>query len=247
MPPAGRCISAPRENELMGTPESPIIPYADDEPLLEAVRGDGQGRIRVYRPVATAVVLGKGSDPTRELHLEKCLADQVPLFRRRGGGCAVVLDPGNVIVSVAVPATGINNTHRIFDSLTSWLVECLRSLGYDSVCHGGKSDIVLNDRKIGGSCVYQAKGLLYYSATLLVAPNIDDIERYLQHPPREPAYRRRRSHADFLSGLAPGAPAEDVTQFARKLYGHLDHGGLSLPGIPGEFISPTLEEAMPPV
>jgi lipoate-protein ligase A len=229
----------------MSTPELPIIPYADDEPLLEAVRGDGRSRIRVYQPTDLAVVLGQGSDPTRELNLAHCLADRIPIMRRRGGGCAVVIDPGNVIVSVAVQTTGINNTHRIFDLLTSWLVEGMQSLGYDSVYHDGKSDLVLANRKIGGSCVYQAKGLLYYSATLLVAPHIDDIERYLQHPPREPAYRRGRSHADFLSGLIPSALAGDVAQFARKLSGYIDHGGLLLPEISDEFMPLSLKEVMP--
>jgi lipoate-protein ligase A len=225
--------------------ELPITSYQYDEPLLAAVKQDGGPRLSIYQPTNLAVVLGKGSDPGCELRLDRCLADRVPILRRRGGGCAVVIDPGNVIVSVAVQTTGINNTHRIFDSLTFWLVARLRSLGYNSLYHDGKSDIVLDDRKIGGSCVYQAKGLLYYSATLLVAPNIDNIERYLQHPPREPAYRRGRAHADFLSGLTPGAPAEDVADFARKLSGHLYHRRLPLPDNPDQFFPLSIKEVVP--
>ena len=58
--------------------------YAYDNDLLEAVRSDGKPRVRVYRLAGTAVVLGAGSRPEVELHLEACLADGVPVLRRRG-------------------------------------------------------------------------------------------------------------------------------------------------------------------
>ena len=77
-----------------------FLPYAYDDDLISATRRDGQARVRVYRLGDTAVVLGAGSDANGELNLEACVADGVPILKRRGGGCAVVIDPGNVIVSV---------------------------------------------------------------------------------------------------------------------------------------------------
>jgi lipoate-protein ligase A len=63
------------------------------------------------------------------------------------------------------------------------------------------SDLALEDRKIAGACIYRARGLLFYTVSLLVQPQIGLMERYLQHPPREPAYRQGRRHAEFVTSL----------------------------------------------
>jgi len=206
----------------------PIAPYDADELLLEAVQRTSRVSVNIYQPSDTMVVLGKGSDPLSELHVDHCLADQVPLAGRRGGGCAVVLDPGNVIVSVALPIPGINHTHRYFDFLTERLVRTLNAMGYGPIYRDGKSDLVLQNRKIGGSCVYRTKGLLYYSSTILVAPDIHKIERYLQYPPREPAYRGGRSHAEFIGSLVSKGTTAHAARLVRELTEYVQHDDLSL-------------------
>ena len=60
--------------------------YDLDEHLLDRTREEGRPHLNIYRHPGTAVVLGRGSDEERELHLERCLEDGVPLLRRRGGG-----------------------------------------------------------------------------------------------------------------------------------------------------------------
>ena len=63
------------------------------------------------------------------------------------------------------------------------------------------SDLVLGQRKIGGACIYRSGALVHYSTTLLVEPQVELMERYLLHPPREPEYRQGRSHAEFVTNL----------------------------------------------
>lgn len=177
-----------------------IQPYERDEDLLSAARADGRARARVYRFPAAAVVLGRGSRPEEELHLDRLRADRVPLLRRRGGGCAVVLDPGNVIVSVTVPAPGLRLAGH-FASLSEWLIRGLTASGAPGVIRRGTSDLAVGDRKIGGACIYRTRDLLFYTVSLLVEPEIALMARYLAHPPREPAYRRGRRHAEFVTRL----------------------------------------------
>jgi len=177
--------------------------YARDEDLVAATLADGQARHRLYRHPDVAVVLGSGSKPERELHLQACEADGVQLLRRRGGGCAVVLDPGNLVLSAALAVQGIGDNRRHFRRLGDWLVDGLQRLGL-SVQQGGISDLVLDGRKVGGSCIYRTRGLLFYSTTLLLDPDVDRMERYLQHPPREPDYRQGRTHREFVGRLPVG-------------------------------------------
>lgn len=180
--------------------------YDLDDPLIEATAADLRSRHRIYRPDGVRVVLGRGSRPEKELNIEACLEDQVTVLRRHGGGCSVVLDPGNVIVSAVLPVTGFAGNPGHFARLTRWLTDGLEQAGVSGVRQRGISDLALGERKIGGACIYRSRELLFYSVTLLVEPDTGLMERYLAHPPREPDYRRGRPHETFVSSLAAEFP-----------------------------------------
>ncbi len=207
---------------MTGTAEPDLPGYDLDEDLLEATLADGQARTRVIAYPETAVVIGRGGKCDIELHRDRIEADGVPLLRRRGGGCAVVLDPGNAIVSVALPTPGTTGITEGFERISQWLINALASLGVPGVEKKGTSDLVLANRKIGGSCIYRRLNLLYYSTTLLVAPDPELAERYLKHPPREPEYRASRTHREFMGSLREALGHEDVPQFAADLRAMLD-------------------------
>lgn len=201
-----------------------IRPYTFDRGLLDRVKQTGTPEFRVYPFPFRAVVAGRGSDLSREIHLDRCLADNIPIFRRPGGGCSVFLDPGNLIVSIALPAKGFGGIQALFDKSNQWLINGFSALGLTRVYQDGISDLVLDNRKIGGTCLYRTKGFAYYSASLLVNPDLDRMDTYLPHPPREPAYRRGRSHNAFLVGLTQYIPNITPGELTRGLSQHLDLG-----------------------
>ncbi len=176
-------------------------PYCQDDDLVASVQNDGLTRVSIYCPTSICVVLGTGSSPETELHIDACQADGVDIFRRRGGGCAVVLDPGNVIVSVAAVGLPFGQHRQQFNILTNWLIAGLEHIGYPGIVPEGICDLALNDRKVGGACLYRSRDLLYYSISLLVNPDLNLAMRYLRHPPREPEYRRGRVHDDFMGSI----------------------------------------------
>lgn len=112
-----------------------------------------------------------------------------------------MIDPGNVIVSVTEALEGLSGFRAAFRRRTEWLIEGLTHAGVPGVRWDGISDLVLEDRKVSGSCVFRSLGLVFYTATLLVEPDLDLVDRYLAHPPREPEYRRGRSHRAFMGRL----------------------------------------------
>jgi lipoate-protein ligase A len=182
--------------------------YDRDEALIQAARGGAGPQLDIRRVERTMVVLGRSSRVDRELHLERCRSDGVPVFRRRGGGCAVVLDPGNLVISLATPVPGFGHIDRLWRGLCAWMVAGLERAGVPGVYQDGISDLVLADRKIGGAAMYRARGLVYYSTTLLLAPRVELMARYLPHPPREPDYRRGRAHEDFVGALGDAPEME---------------------------------------
>jgi len=179
----------------------PELEYRFDADLLSRVPTSGVSQVRVYRFPETAVVLGRGSRADRDLVLPAVLADRVPVYRRMGGGCPVVLDRGNVIVSMALPAPGIGRVRELTALATEALVAALARVGYEGLSTAGVCDIVRGDRKVCGACSYRARGIYFYSASLLVAPDLSLLDRYLRHPPREPDYRCGRAHQDFVEAL----------------------------------------------
>ncbi len=200
--------------------------HHDDEQLA-AVRDGAGPQVAVYRIPETVVVVGSGSDPAREVHLAQCSADRVAVLRRRGGGCAVVLDPGNVIVSIALPVEGLGGIHHHFRWISAWIAAELEGLGIAGVRREGVSDLAIDGRKFGGSCIHRSKDLLHYGLTLLVDGDVSRIERYLPHPPREPAYRRGRPHRAFVRPLAEHPGGWDAVRLERALRGRLTPGRLA--------------------
>lgn len=179
-----------------------ILPYTREDELVGQARATGRALCRVYRPQETCVVLGRGGSEERELHRAAIDADGVPVYRRPGGGGAVVLDRGNLVVALALPLPGLGAVTAAFRLASDLVIDALTACGVPGVEQRGVSDLVLGDRKLGGSCLRRERGLAHYATTLLVDPRLDLLDRYLQHPPREPEYRRRRPHSDFVTTLS---------------------------------------------
>ena len=179
----------------------PTIPYDLDDEMLTRTRDDGWPRVRVYEPEEVAVVIGRGGRQKLELNTAKISTDGVTLYKRPGGGCSVVLDPGNLIISVVAPLPGVGGIKSAFAAISDWLITALSVCDVPGVKQRGVSDLAIGKRKIGGACMYRTKGLLYYSATLLLDPDVDLVDRYLLYPPREPDYRAGRSHRQFMGSL----------------------------------------------
>lgn len=198
--------------------------YTLDDDLITAVKRTGQPHVNAYRFPCTAIVVGRGSRLHTELNVKAVEADNVPVLKRRGGGCSVVLDTGNVIVSCAFPIPGLGGTKRAFSRLSSMVIDALSKSGAHGVRRVGVSDLVLGDRKIGGACIYRSLGLLYYSTTLLYKPNLDLVNRYLRHPPREPDYRAGRRHDLFMGSLSETGKLGTIDQFAATICDTLQSG-----------------------
>lgn len=205
-------MSSTRDDDKLG-----IIHYDANRSILDETKRDGQPRMRIYGVDETCIVLGRGSDPYTEVHIDRAKMDGIPLYRRPGGGCSVVLDPGNLVVAATLPVEGLGETKKWFNRCTQWMIDGLRDVGIEGVDTDGVSDLVIGDKKIAGSAVYRTKDVLYYAVTILVNADLSLIDTYLPHPPREPEYRAGRSHLDFVVSLDEAAGVKKVEDLQEKL------------------------------
>jgi len=176
----------------------------DEALLLECEAGDPHSELlRLWEPTAPMVVLGRSSVAQREVNLEACRRDGVPVLRRQSGGCAVLSAPGCLMYAVVLSYArrpelrAIHNAHRhVLDRLAMIVGRCVPGL-----TRAGISDLVLGDRKVSGNSLRCQRTHLLYHGTLLYDMPLDLVERYLNAPPREPDYRGGRGHVDFLTHL----------------------------------------------
>jgi lipoate-protein ligase A len=69
------------------------------------------------------------------------------------------------------------------------------------IARRGISDLAIGERKFSGNSLRIKRTHLLYHGTLLYDFPLSAISRYLIEPPRQPDYRRRRSHDAFVVNL----------------------------------------------
>lgn len=178
---------------------------AVDEALLEqAERGEQASEIlRTWEPQVTAIILGRSSRVQDEVNATLAEDDRVPILRRASGGASVVVAPGCLAYSLLLSYQSrpelrmIDVLHRF---VTEKMVAALLPLE-SRIRAAGTCDLVLDDCKVSGNSVRCRRDWLLYHGTLLIDMDLSVIDRYLQHPPREPDYRKRRPHGQFTANL----------------------------------------------
>lgn len=208
-----------------------------DEDLLDRVEGGSAWCHRVWEAHRVAVVLGRGAVAEREVRLEACEADRVPVLRRRGGGGAVVLGEGCVVVSLGAVVDRELEVGRYLNAVAEFLAQALGRLTGLPLVRLGTGDVCLGDRKVLGSSLFRRKKILFYQASLLHSLDLSLVERYLAHPPKEPEYRRGRQHLDFLTTLKAAGVAASADELCRGLDRELADASSSPPwGRPAESL-----------
>lgn len=197
-------------------------PYPGDPKCLDRFRKGQQPFFQVEADPPVAIVLGCGTPATPDVNLANCLDDSVPVYRRRGGGGAVMLGPGVLVISGCFPAVPgrwpDDWSARLAAAVGAALTAFARPDevavdGGPALVTRGLGDLCLPgepERKVLGSSLYLPKGLVLYQASLLCRADLSLLSRYLGPPSREPAYRRGRAHDNFVTNLPWPVAAADL-------------------------------------
>ncbi len=191
---------------------------AIEDAILElAERGEWQAEyLRVWRAEEYFAVIGRGSKYADEVNVCVCEEAGIPVFRRISGGAAIVAGPGCLLYAVMLslkkrPALAmVDVTH---DFVMQQMVAALKPLAPE-LTYAGTCDLVVNGRKVSGNSLRVRRDWLLYHGTLLLDMDLQKIDRYLNHPPREPEYRQNRRHHEFVANL--GCSEAEATARLKK-------------------------------
>lgn len=176
-----------------------------DEALLDTAEETTEPAevLRYWESARPLVVLGRSSKAAEEANLEACRADGVPVLRRCSGGAAIVAGPGCLMYAVVLSyelhpeLRALDLAHRF---VLSRLREALLPLASD-VQFRGTSDLAVGDYKFSGNSLRCKRNHLLYHGTLLYDFDLTLLGKYLGTAPRQPAYRKGRTHCQFVMNI----------------------------------------------
>ena len=173
----------------------------DEALLLQAEAGDAGEVLRLWEWPSLAVVLGSGGKRIEDVDVEACRACGVPVLRRSSGGGTVLLGTGCLCYSLVL-ACGRHEALGEVRSSYEWILgRVIEGLGVPGVEQAGISDLVLAGRKFSGNAQQRKRLHLLHHGTILYDMDLAGVSRYLRQPARQPDYRDRREHGDFMRNL----------------------------------------------
>lgn len=184
---------------------TPAENLALDEALLEVAETGTEPRevLRLWESPQHAVVLGRSSDPQVEVNLDACRRRAIPVLRRGSGGATVMIGPGCLMYAVVLSYQR-HPALRMIEAAHRFVLERLKCSIADQVpdvAISGTSDLTLNLRKFSGNSLKCRQRHLLYHGTIMVDFAAHLLTECLGTPPRQPSYRERRSHQEFVANL----------------------------------------------
>jgi lipoate---protein ligase len=176
-----------------------------DEALLEAAEESDQLAevLRFWESDCPVLVLGRSSKAAEEAQLAACQADGISVLRRCSGGAAILAGPGCLMYGVVLSyehhpeLRALDLAHRF---VLSRLREALQPL-VPGVQIRGTSDLAVDDLKFSGNSLRCKRNHLLYHGTLLYDFDLSLLGKYLGTAPRQPSYRKGRTHRQFVTNL----------------------------------------------
>jgi lipoate-protein ligase A len=207
----------------LSTPEENL---ACDEALLEqAEEQGGPALLRFWEPAQPFVVLGYANRVQQEVDLDVCRERKVPVLRRCSGGGTVLQAPGCLNYSLLLPVSESGSLATI-PSTNVFVMErharVLTGLLGEAVTVEGITDLAVGLRKCSGNAQRRRQGWLLFHGTFLFGFDPALVMALLRSPPRQPSYRRRREHTEFMMSLP--LPAGQVKEALAAAW---DAGGTS--------------------
>ncbi len=157
----------------------------------------------IYEPQDYNIILGRSRTLSEDVFEEKCMEDNVKVWKRISGGGTVLLAPGMFVWDMIIPTKfQILNQNKWFKLFSQWVISILELYGIKKIEVKGVSDLTIDNRKISGTSLFIGKNKVLYHGTLLLDIDTKLFDKYLKYPDVTPEYRKGRAHSEFVTTLS---------------------------------------------
>lgn len=205
---------------------------AMDDSAARSAAAAGLHLLRFWWGGPPAVVTGSSEKPEKVVDAEACARLGVDILKRSTGGGTVLQTADVLNYSLITPAPKSLDPKPLFRPGLDLICAILAAFGVVGA-PAGTSDVAVGNRKISGNAQARRWKAVLVHGTLLVNFDHDLADAVLKYPLREPAYRRARSHRDFLITLRALGVKADRTAIehaaldaAREVFREVEHPGV---------------------
>lgn len=181
----------------------PASNLALDEILLEEAESNLRGEtLRIWESLTYFVVLGISSHYKDEVNVSACERDGISVLRRKSGGATVLQGPGCLNFALILQTSEKSGIRSDTQKVMKKNCEAANKWGlHGKIEIQGISDLTWNAKKFSGNAMRRGRNYQLFHGTFLYNFNLEKISEYLGHPCREPEYRQKRKHIDFLNNI----------------------------------------------
>ena len=158
--------------------------------------------LRFWEVPYYCIILGRSNAVDVEVLKEKASLENVDITTRSSGGGTVVLGPGCLCYSLFIPTslTEYNSISKTNKFVMNELKNALEN-EMENIHVKGVTDLCFGDKKFSGNAQRRLKYNILFHGTFLYNFNLKLISNLLQHPSKEPHYRLKRSHENFVTNI----------------------------------------------
>lgn len=205
--------------------------------VAHAMTAETPDTITLCSPTSPYVSVGFHQDAAREVDIDYCRANGIPVVRREVGGGAVYLDNGQlfwhtIFHKSRVPAT----IEEVYSRFLAGPVAAYRAMGIEAV-HRPVNDIQVHGRKIGGTGAAEIGAAMVVAGSLIFDFNYELMAQVLKVPSekfRDKVYQSLQAYLSTIRReLGARAPSKEegkailVQEFARALGAPVEFGQLT--------------------
>lgn len=194
-------LSSPEENLAC---DEALLDLAEEQLEMKPGSGAFGGILRFWESTRYFVALGYGKEMAKEVNLEFCRQNTMPILRRCTGGGTVLQGPGvlnyalilNVDSNPSLQSITSTN-HFVMESHRHVFSHLLRA----PVEVGGHTDLAIGGLKFSGNAQRRRRKHILFHGAFLLHLDFALMEEALPIPAVQPAYRLGRPHGEFLMNL----------------------------------------------
>lgn len=148
-----------------------------------------------------SVVMGISGKPQELIHEHAILEDGISVIKRFSGGGCIYADEDTIFLSF-IMQKNISNQPISPKSISQWTESILKPILKIEGFRLKENDYVIHEKKFGGNAQYIRKNCWLHHSCIVWKYCKKTMQRYLKHPPKEPKYRAKRKHGDFICQLS---------------------------------------------